>query len=78
MEIETAPRPPGADAVGAAASLLVVLFGPVTLLVLLPIGLGLQRYVMTGDSMDGGLGHRPRHRSPSSAPSRSATCGSAT
>jgi hypothetical protein len=35
--------------------LFVVLFGPVTLLVLLPIGLGLQRYVMTGDSMAGSI-----------------------
>ncbi|GAA1789175.1 hypothetical protein GCM10009795_038670 [Nocardioides hankookensis] len=36
--------------------LFVVLLGPVTLLVLLPVGLGLERYVMTGSSMDGSIG----------------------
>jgi signal peptidase len=35
--------------------LLVVLFAPVTLLVLLPTGLGLERYVMTSDSMAGSI-----------------------
>ena len=54
MEIETAPRHP-APTPGGRLLLFVVLFGPVTLLVLLPIGLGLERYVMTGSSMDGGI-----------------------
>lgn len=52
MEIDTAPRPPAPTPWGRLA-LLVVLLGPVTLLVLLPIGLGLDRYVVTGGSMDG-------------------------
>jgi signal peptidase len=54
MEIETAPRHPAPTPWGRLL-LSVVLFGPVTLLVLLPIGLGLERYVMTGSSMDGGI-----------------------
>ena len=54
MEIETAPRHPAPTPWGRLV-LFVVLFGPVTLLVLLPIGLGLQRYVITGDSMTGGI-----------------------
>ena len=54
MEIETAPRHPAPTPWGRLL-LFVVLFGPVTLLVLLPIGLGLERYVMTGSSMDGGI-----------------------
>jgi signal peptidase I len=54
MEIETAPRHPAPPPWGRLV-LFVVLFGPVTLLVLLPIGLGLQRYVMTGDSMAGSI-----------------------
>jgi signal peptidase len=33
----------------------VIVLGPVSVLVLLPIGLGLQRYVMTGDSMHGSI-----------------------
>lgn len=52
MEIDTAPRPPAPTPWGRLA-LFVVLLGPVTLLVLLPIGLGLDRYVVTGSSMDG-------------------------
>ena len=55
MEIETAPRPPAQTPWGRLA-LLVVLLGPVIVLVLLPIGLGLERYVMTGDSMAGSMG----------------------
>jgi signal peptidase I len=55
MEIDTAPRPPAPTPWGRLA-LVVVLLGPVTLLVLLPMGLGLQRYVMTGTSMDGDRG----------------------
>jgi len=55
MEIETAPRHPAPTPWGRLV-LFVVLFGPVTLLVLLPIGLGLERYVMTGDSMAGSIG----------------------
>ena len=54
MEIETAPRHPAPTPWGRLL-LSVVLFGPVTLLVLLPIGLGLERYVMTGSSMAGGI-----------------------
>src|SRR6478735_9972746 len=54
MEIETAPSPPAPTPWGRLL-LFVVLFGPVTLLVLLPIGLGLERYVMTGSSMAGGI-----------------------
>lgn len=55
MEIETAARPPASTPWGRLV-LSVVLLGPVTLLVLLPIGLGLERYVVTGSSMDGELG----------------------
>jgi signal peptidase I len=54
MEIETAPCHPAPTPWGRLV-LFVVLFGPVTLLVLLPIGLGLERYVMTGSSMDGSI-----------------------
>jgi len=35
--------------------LCVALFGPVTLLVLLPIGLGFERYLITGNSMSGSI-----------------------
>lgn len=55
MEIETAPHRPPATPWGRLL-LLVVVLGPVMMLVLLPIGLGLQRYVMTGDSMSGSIG----------------------
>ena len=55
MEITTAPHRPATTPWGRLLALVVIL-GPVTALVLLPIGLGLQRYVMSGDSMDG---HRP-------------------
>jgi signal peptidase I len=55
MEIETAPHRPAPTPWGRLL-LFVVVFGPVTFLVLLPIGLGLQRYVMTGDSMAGSIG----------------------
>lgn len=54
MEITTAPTPPASTPWGRLL-LCVVLFGPVTMLVLLPIGLGFERYVMTGDSMAGGI-----------------------
>lgn len=54
MEITTAPRPP-APAPWGRLLLCVALFGPVTLLVLLPIGLGFERYVMTGHSMAGSV-----------------------
>lgn len=53
MEITTSPHRPASTPWGRLLALVVIL-GPVTILVLLPIGLGLQRYVMTGDSMDGG------------------------
>ena len=52
MEITTSPHRPAPTPWGRLLALVVIL-GPVTVLVLLPIGLGLQRYVMTGDSMDG-------------------------
>ena len=52
MEITTAPYRPASTPWGRLLALVVIL-GPVTVLVLLPIGLGLQRYVMSGDSMDG-------------------------
>lgn len=52
MEITTSPHRPASTPWGRLLALVVIL-GPVTVLVLLPIGLGLQRYVMTGDSMGG-------------------------
>ena len=55
MEIPTAPRPPATTPWGRLL-MCAALFAPVTLLVLLPIGLGFDRYVMTGDSMAGSLG----------------------
>lgn len=55
MEIATAPRRPASTPWGRLLVLVAVL-GPVAVLVLLPIGLGLQRYVMTGDSMAGSMG----------------------
>jgi signal peptidase len=54
MEIETAPRPPAPTPWGRLL-LFVVILAPVSVLVLLPIGLGLERYVMTGDSMEGSV-----------------------
>ena len=54
MEIETAPHRPATTPWGRLV-LFVVIFAPVTFLVLLPIGLGLERYVMSGDSMSGGI-----------------------
>lgn len=55
MEIATAPRSPAALAWRRWLALAVAL-APVTLFVLLPIGLGLERYVVTGDSMAPALG----------------------
>lgn len=52
MEITTSPHRPASTPWGRLLAFVVIL-GPVTVLVLLPIGLGLQRYVMTGDSMAG-------------------------
>ncbi|GAB2445935.1 hypothetical protein GCM10027062_28700 [Nocardioides hungaricus] len=52
MEITTSPHRPASTPWGRLLALVVIL-APVTTLVLLPIGLGLQRYVMTGDSMAG-------------------------
>ena len=52
MEITTSPPRPAPTPWGRLVALVVVL-APVTILVLLPIGLGLQRYVITGHSMDG-------------------------
>lgn len=54
MEITTSPRPPAPTPWGRLL-LCLVLFAPVTLLVLLPIGLGFERYVMTGHSMEGSI-----------------------
>jgi signal peptidase len=54
MEIPTSPHRPTPTPWGRLMVLVVVL-APVSVLVLLPIGLGLQRYVMTGDSMRGGI-----------------------
>lgn len=53
MEIRPAPHRPAVTPWGRLLALVVVL-GPVSFLVLLPIGLGLERYVMSGDSMDAG------------------------
>lgn len=52
MEITTSPHRPASTPWGRLLALVVIL-GPVSVLVLLPIGLGFQRYVMTGDSMAG-------------------------
>ncbi|GAB6986762.1 S24/S26 family peptidase [Nocardioides pyridinolyticus] len=52
MEITTSPHRPASTPWGRLVALVVVL-APVTVLVLLPIGLGLQRYVVTGHSMAG-------------------------
>ena len=53
MEITTSPHRPTTTSWGRLLVLVVVL-APVSILVLLPIGLGLERYVMSGDSMDAG------------------------
>jgi signal peptidase I len=50
MEIITAPYRPAAPT-WRRVLLLAVVLAPVTLLALLPMGLGLDRYVITGDSM---------------------------
>jgi signal peptidase len=55
MEITTSPHRPASTPWGRLLALVVIL-GPVSILVLLPIGLGLDRYVMSGDSMDSGAG----------------------
>lgn len=54
MEITTSPYRPATTPWGRLVALVVVL-GPVSVLVLLPIGLGLDRYVLSGSSMAGGL-----------------------
>jgi len=54
MEIATTPRRTTATPWGRLAIVLIIL-GPIAVFMLLPICLGLQRYVMTGDSMDGGI-----------------------
>ena len=56
MEISTSPHRPAPTPWGRLLVVLVIL-GPVTILVLLPIGLGLERYVVSGDSMNGGIDH---------------------
>jgi signal peptidase len=53
MEITPSPHRPAPTPWGRLLALVIVL-GPVSVLVLLPIGLGLERYVMSGDSMDAG------------------------
>ena len=50
MEIVTSPWPPAPSRWSRLLAVLGV-FAPVTLLALLPIGLGLERYVVTGDEM---------------------------
>lgn len=55
MEIVTSPRPPAASGWSRFAVVLGV-FAPVTLLALLPIGFGLERYVVTGDAMAPSIG----------------------
>jgi signal peptidase I len=54
MEITTSPHRPASTPWGRLL-VLVVILGPVTILVLLPIGLRLERYVMSGNSMDGSI-----------------------
>jgi signal peptidase len=54
MEITTSPHR-SAPTPWGRLMVFVVILGPVTVLVLLPLGLGLQRYVMSGDSMNGGI-----------------------
>jgi signal peptidase I len=53
MEITTSPHRPASTPWGRLLAL-VVIVAPVSILVLLPIGLGLDRYVMSGGSMDSG------------------------
>jgi signal peptidase I len=53
MEITTSPHRPAATP-WARLVALVIIIAPVSILALLPIGLGMERYVMSGDSMDGG------------------------
>ncbi len=53
MEITTSPHRPASTPWGRLLALVVIL-APVSVLVLLPVGLGLERYVMTGSSMDSG------------------------
>lgn len=55
MEIVTSPRPPAPSGWSRLVVALAV-FAPVTLLALLPIGFGLERYVVTGDDMSPGIG----------------------
>lgn len=52
MEIRPSPHRPATTPWGRLV-VLVVIVAPVSVLVLLPVGLGLQRYVMSGSSMDG-------------------------
>ncbi len=54
MEIATTSRRTAYTPWGRLLVLVLVL-APFSVLVLLPIGLGLQRYVMTSNSMDGGI-----------------------
>jgi signal peptidase I len=54
MEITTSPHRPAPTPWGRLLVFAVIL-GPVTVLVLLPLGLGLQRYVMSGHSMSGSI-----------------------
>jgi signal peptidase len=53
MEITIAPHRP-APTPWVRLLALVVVVAPVSMLALLPIGLGLERYVMTGDTMNAG------------------------
>lgn len=53
MEITPSPHRQAPTPWGRLLAIVIVL-APVSVLVLLPIGLGLERYVMSGDSMDAG------------------------
>lgn len=55
MEIVTAPYRP-APSIWSRLVVSIAIFAPVTLLALLPIGLGLERFVVTGDSMGSAMG----------------------
>lgn len=55
MEIEPVPRRPPLSAGGRVVGVLAFLL-PVTVLTLVPVMLGLDRYVVTSDAMDGTMG----------------------
>jgi signal peptidase len=55
MEIAPVPRRPPLPAAGRVLTVLALLL-PVTVLTLVPVMLGMDRYVVTGDAMDGVMG----------------------